>query len=74
MNDWYAHSGMGSLFGFLLGSFVSGGGLYYYVLSEYKVSNELLTEDIFALQAAVQRIEGYVKTLEDKVLDVSKKK
>ncbi|KAF2229132.1 hypothetical protein EV356DRAFT_456443 [Viridothelium virens] len=64
----------GGLFGFLLGSVVSGSGLYYYVLNEYKVSNELLTEDIYALQAAVQRIEGYVKTLEDKVTDVSRKK
>ncbi|KAK5125231.1 hypothetical protein LTR85_000907 [Meristemomyces frigidus] len=57
----------GTLFGFLLGSVLAGGGLYYYVIDEYKVSNELLTEDIYALQAAVQRIEGYVKTLEEDV-------
>lgn len=55
------------------------------MIDEYKVSNELLTEDIYvscvrpaqnrggtdgqqqALQAAVQRIEGYVKTLEEEV-------
>jgi len=36
-----------SLFGFLLGSVLAGGGLYYYVIDEYKVSNELLTEDIY---------------------------
>ena len=36
-----------SLFGFLLGSVLAGGGLYYYVVDEYKVSNELLTEDIY---------------------------
>jgi hypothetical protein len=41
--------------------------MYYYVIDEYRVSNELLTEDIYALQAAVQRIEGYVRTLEEKV-------
>lgn len=35
------------LFGFLLGSTVAGAGVYYYVLEEYKVSNELLTEDIY---------------------------
>jgi hypothetical protein len=35
------------LFGFLLGSTLSGAGMYYYVLNEYRVSNELLTEDIF---------------------------
>jgi len=57
----------GTLFGFLLGSVLAGTGLYYYVIDEYKVSNELLTEDIYALQAAVQRVEGYVKTLEDQM-------
>jgi hypothetical protein len=35
------------LFGFLLGSTLAGGGVYYYILEEYKVSNELLTEDIY---------------------------
>jgi hypothetical protein len=35
------------LTGFLLGSVLSGAGMYYYVLNEYRVSNELLTEDIF---------------------------
>ncbi|KAF2129748.1 hypothetical protein P153DRAFT_366258 [Dothidotthia symphoricarpi CBS 119687] len=62
----------GGLFGFLLGATTSGAGMYYYVVDEYRVSNQLLTEDIYALQAAVQRIEGYVRTLEDKV-DAKKK-
>jgi len=57
----------GGLTGFLLGSVLSGAGMYYYVLNEYRVSNELLTEDIFGLQATVQRIEGYLKVLEDKI-------
>ena len=35
------------LFGFLLGTVLAGGGLYYYVVDEYKVSNELLVEDIY---------------------------
>jgi len=35
------------LFGFLLGSTLAGAGVYYYILEEYKVSNELLTEDIY---------------------------
>ncbi|KAF1352094.1 hypothetical protein BDV97DRAFT_293210 [Delphinella strobiligena] len=56
----------GGLLGFLFGATAAGSGLYYYVIDEYKVSNELLTEDIYALQSAVQRIEGYVKTLEEK--------
>ncbi|KAK3066619.1 hypothetical protein LTR53_016965 [Teratosphaeriaceae sp. CCFEE 6253] len=68
----------GTLFGFLLGSVLAGSGLYYYVIDEYKVSNELLTEDIYvrtvipsvvwlALQAAVQRLEIYVKGVEEGV-------
>ena len=36
-----------SLLGFFLGSTLSGAGVYYYVLEEYKVSNELLTTDIY---------------------------
>lgn len=35
------------LLGFFLGSTMTGGGIYYYVLDEYKVSNELLMEDIY---------------------------
>lgn len=66
---------------------LAGSGLYYYVVDEYKVSNELLTEDVYvswhallsdydtreltriaqALQSAVQRLEGYVKGLEQEV-------
>jgi hypothetical protein len=37
----------GRIFGFLLGSVLAGSGLYYYVVDEYKVSNELLTEDVY---------------------------
>ncbi|KAM0139449.1 hypothetical protein ACHAP3_003220 [Botrytis cinerea] len=37
----------GGLTGFLLGSTLAGAGVYYYILEEYKVSNELLTEDIY---------------------------
>ncbi|PSN62736.1 hypothetical protein BS50DRAFT_577638 [Corynespora cassiicola Philippines] len=62
----------GGLFGFLLGTASAGVGMYYYVVDEYRVSNELLTEDIYALQSAVQRIEGYVRTLEEKT-DAKKK-
>lgn len=34
------------LFGFLLGSVLSGGALYYYVVDEYKISNAMLNEDL----------------------------
>ncbi|KAF2399863.1 hypothetical protein EJ06DRAFT_530650 [Trichodelitschia bisporula] len=61
------------LTGFLLGSTISGAGMYYYVLEEYRVANELLTEDIYNLQATLQRIEGYMRVLEDKVAAMEKK-
>ncbi|KAM0803505.1 hypothetical protein BDR22DRAFT_32530 [Usnea florida] len=64
----------GGMFGFLLGSTLAGAGTYYYILEEYKVSNELLTEDIYALQAAVQKIHTYVSTLEEKMDAMEKKK
>lgn len=35
------------LFGFLLGTTLAGASVYYYILEEYKVSNELLQEDIW---------------------------
>jgi hypothetical protein len=35
------------LTGFLLGATLAGSGMYYYVLNEYRVSNEMLTEDMF---------------------------
>jgi len=64
----------GGIFGFLLGSTLAGASVYYYILEEYKVSNELLTEDIYALQAAVQRIHSLVLDLENKVVQLEKKK
>ncbi|KAL6249707.1 hypothetical protein RBB50_003562 [Rhinocladiella similis] len=62
----------GGLFGFLLGSTLAGASVYYYILEEYKVSNELLTEDIYALQAAVQRIHSYVTELDNKMAQIKK--
>lgn len=35
------------MFGFLLGTTIAGGSLYYYVVDQYKVANELLVEDIY---------------------------
>ncbi|KAE9978415.1 hypothetical protein EG328_001496, partial [Venturia inaequalis] len=37
----------GGLLGFLSGSVLAASGMYFYVLQEYRVSNELLTEDIY---------------------------
>lgn len=63
----------GTIFGFLAGSVTAGAGMYYYVMEEYKVANQLLSEDIYALQSAVQRIESYVRVMEDKVEKAVKK-
>ncbi|KAF7548571.1 hypothetical protein G7046_g8628 [Stylonectria norvegica] len=55
----------GGLFGFLLGSFLSGGAAYSYLLKEYKAANDLLTEDIYTLQASITRLGNHVAKLED---------
>ncbi|ORY65962.1 uncharacterized protein BCR38DRAFT_339974 [Pseudomassariella vexata] len=64
----------GGLFGFLLGSTLAGGSVYGYVLQEYKASNELLTEDIYALQDSCQRLTRYVQALEDKMEATERKR
>ncbi|EED23521.1 conserved hypothetical protein [Talaromyces stipitatus ATCC 10500] len=64
----------GGIFGFLLGSVAAGVSVYYYVLKEYRVSNELLTDDIYALQSASQKLHKYVTELETKVDQLQKKK
>ncbi|TPX15397.1 uncharacterized protein E0L32_004377 [Thyridium curvatum] len=63
----------GGLFGFLLGTTLAGSGVYYYVLQEYKASNELLMEDIYTLQQATQRMSNYLGTLEEKVETMERK-
>ncbi|CAK7207140.1 hypothetical protein SEUCBS139899_009948 [Sporothrix eucalyptigena] len=57
----------GGLFGFLLGTTLTGSAVYYYVLTEYKASNDQLTEDIYTLQKATQQLSTHLATLEDKV-------
>jgi len=61
----------GALYGFLAGCTLAGAVSYYYFLEEYKVANELLTEDVDALRASVLRIEQYVRSVEDKLADGS---
>ncbi|KAM0163106.1 hypothetical protein ACHAQE_002656 [Botrytis cinerea] len=54
----------GGLTGFLLGSTLAGAGVYYYILEEYKVSNELLTEDIYvssiSFGSSLLELEGMI--------------
>ncbi|KAK7745497.1 hypothetical protein SLS53_002995 [Cytospora paraplurivora] len=64
----------GGLFGFLLGATLAGSGTYYYVLQDYKASNELLQDDINALQAATHRMSKYLTTLEEKIDTAESKK
>ncbi|KAK3175131.1 hypothetical protein OEA41_002377 [Lepraria neglecta] len=46
----------GGIFGFLLGATLAGAGTYYYILEEYKVSNELLTEDIYVSRDSIDEL------------------
>ncbi|RMJ21194.1 hypothetical protein PHISP_07935 [Aspergillus sp. HF37] len=64
----------GGVFGFLSGALAAGGAVYYYILAEYRVSNEMLTEDIYALQSATQTLQSYIVELEKKVDQVQARK
>ncbi|KAK4132465.1 hypothetical protein BT67DRAFT_443674 [Trichocladium antarcticum] len=64
----------GGLFGFFLGSSLAGGAVYYYAIQDYKASNQLLTEDIYALQGAVDRLSKYLVALEDKMEALEKRR
>ncbi|KAL1976322.1 hypothetical protein VTN31DRAFT_2604 [Thermomyces dupontii] len=64
----------GGVFGFLLGSVTAGVAVWYYILKEYRVANEMLTDDIFALQAASQKLNGYILELEQRIDQLQKKK
>ncbi|CAH0019440.1 unnamed protein product [Clonostachys rhizophaga] len=55
------------LFGFLLGTALTGSAVYTYLVGEYKTANDLLTEDIYTLQASVTRLTSYVQNLEQRV-------
>lgn len=56
----------GGLFGFLFGVTLAGASAYYYVVDEYKLANDMLTEDIYSLQASVQRLHDHITELENK--------
>ncbi|OKL55766.1 hypothetical protein UA08_09042 [Talaromyces atroroseus] len=64
----------GGIFGFLLGTVAAGASVYFYILKEYRVSNEMLTGDIFALQNASQKLNKYITELETKLDELQKKK
>ncbi|KAJ5776475.1 uncharacterized protein N7511_001486 [Penicillium nucicola] len=64
----------GGVFGFLAGSVAAGASVYYYVLGEYRLSNEMLSDDISALQSATIKLQSYITELESKVDQLHKKK
>ncbi|KAL2870769.1 uncharacterized protein BJX67DRAFT_344562 [Aspergillus lucknowensis] len=64
----------GGVFGFLSGALVAGATVYYYILGEYRISNEMLTEDIYALQSATQKLQTYISELETRLDQLQKKK
>ncbi|KAK9854296.1 hypothetical protein MYU51_004209 [Penicillium brevicompactum] len=64
----------GGVFGFLAGSVAAGASVYYYVLGEYKIANEMLSDDISALQMATIKLQSYITELESKVDQLHKKK
>lgn len=64
----------GGLFGFLAGTAVASASVYYYILGEYRVANQMLNEDIHALQAATTKLQTYVTELEAKIDQLQKKK
>lgn len=47
------------MFGFLLGATSAGAGTWFYIMEEYRVSNELLTEDIYASDPIVEKYERF---------------
>ncbi|PWY70956.1 hypothetical protein BO70DRAFT_365264 [Aspergillus heteromorphus CBS 117.55] len=64
----------GGIFGFLTGALTASAAVYIYVLGEYRIANESLTEDILALQSATQKLQTYIGELETRVDQLHKKK
>lgn len=56
----------GGLTGFLLGVTVTGIGCYYYLLDEYKRSNNVLVLDLMSLAETVKNLEEHIKSLDSK--------
>ncbi|CAY69159.1 uncharacterized protein PAS_chr2-1_0858 [Komagataella phaffii GS115] len=56
----------GGLFGFLLGTTITGVAGYYYLLNEYKNSSDLVLSDVLALQKSIRNLETQVRVLESK--------
>ncbi|KAJ5773270.1 hypothetical protein N7457_008166 [Penicillium paradoxum] len=64
----------GGVFGFLAGSVAASASVYFYILAEYRLANEMLSDDIAALQTATIKLQSYITELESKVNQLNKKK
>ena len=62
------------LFGFLLGTTLTAAAVYYYILQEYKMSNEILTGNIQSVGDNILRVHSHVQMLENKLAELEKKK
>ncbi|KAK9479418.1 hypothetical protein V1514DRAFT_27952 [Lipomyces japonicus] len=56
----------GAIFGFLLGTTLTGLFGYYYVIDIYRDSNTLLLEDLLQLQRHVSKVEDKLKEIDNK--------
>ena len=45
--------------GFLSGSAAAGAAVYYYILSEYRTANEMLSEDIYVCSVSSLHLLGF---------------
>ncbi|KAJ5093851.1 hypothetical protein N7456_009712 [Penicillium angulare] len=63
----------GGILGFLSGGVAAGASVYYYVLDDYRVANEMLNDDIIALQSATMKLQKYLTELEKKFNQLDKK-
>ena len=50
----------GRLLGFFAGSAITGFSVFYWGIEEYKVSNELLTEDIYVSPVGILNLHTYL--------------
>lgn len=64
----------GVLFGFFAGVSLTGLGYFYYLLDEYKTTQNAVLSDLVLLQKSIRNIEAHVRTLETAVDNSSEKK
>lgn len=71
------------MFGFLLGVTLAGSSAYYYVIDEYKLANDMLSEDIYVCPSPnetggretdnFQALQAAVQRLHDHITELENK-